>query len=94
MRYPKGRRAPKYDGKSELTVLWAHEPGEDNQLTYFWRNSDDNAGTATSTRRDTGILMDHFERDKGRFGRTLKEELEYRGYDISTFKFTIEKLKP
>lgn len=38
--------------------------------------------------------MDHFERHKGMFGRTLIEELIERGYDISTFKFTIEKLKP
>jgi hypothetical protein len=38
--------------------------------------------------------MPHFEQHKGLFGRTLKDELIERGYDISTLKFTIEKLKP
>lgn len=38
--------------------------------------------------------MDAFERQVLVFGRTLKDELVERGYDISTFKFTIEKLKP
>ena len=95
MRFPKGRRFPKRDGKkSGLTVIWAHEPGDSNELTYCWRNSDEDAGAGVTTSRDTAILMDHFERHKGMFGRTLKEELIERGYDISTFKFTIEKLKP
>lgn len=95
MRYPKGRRFPKNDGKkSGLTVIWAHERGDSDQLTYCWRNSDADADAGNTTRRDTGILMDHFERDLGRFGKTLKDELISRGYDISTFKFTIEKLKP
>jgi hypothetical protein len=95
MRYPKGRKSPKNDGKkSQLTVIWAHEPGDSNELTYFWRNSDDDADAGNTTRRDTSILMDHFERHRGMFGNTLKQELIERGYDISTFKFTIEKLKP
>lgn len=96
MRYPKGRRAPKVDGKkSQLTVIWAHEPGDCNELTYFWRNSDaHNDAGSSSGRRDTPILMEHFERMTGMFGRTLKDELIERGYDISTFKFTIEKLEP
>jgi hypothetical protein len=74
--------------------VWAHEPGDSNQLTYFWRNSNADYKAGITTRRDTSFLMDHFERHKGMFGRTLKEELIERGYDISTFKFTIEKLKP
>lgn len=95
MRYPKGRRFPKNDGKkSGLVVLWAHERGEPNCLTYCWRNDDADYAAGITTRRDTNILMDHFERHKGLFGRTLAEELIERGYDISTLKFTIEKLKP
>lgn len=96
MRYPKGRLAPKNDGtKSSLTVIWAHEAGEENELTYFWRNSEaHNDAGSSSGRRDTPILMEHFEKLTGMFGRTLKDELIERGYDISTFKFTIEKLKP
>lgn len=92
-RFPKGRRWPKFDGKSGVTVIWAHEQGESNQLTYCWRNSEADADAGITTRRDTAILMDHFERLKGLFGRSLAEELIERGYDISTFKFTIEKLK-
>lgn len=95
MRYPKGRRTPKNDGKtSGLTVVWAHEPGDKNELTYFWRNSDaDLDDGKQSCRRDTPILMEHFEKLAGMFGRSLKDELIERGYDISTFKFTIEKLQ-
>lgn len=98
MRYPKGRRTPKNDGKkSDLTVIWAHEPGDSNELTYCWRNVE-NWHTKelgmTSCRRDTAILMDAFERQVLLFGKTLKDELISRGYDISTFKFTIEKLTP
>jgi len=95
MKYPKGRRTPNNNGSiSALTVIWAHEKGEKNELTYFWRDSNDDINAGNTTRRDHGILMDHFERQKGLFGRTLKDELIERGYDISTFKFTIEKLKP
>lgn len=95
MRFPKGRRAPKNPaGKSCLTVIWAHEKRDANQLTYFWRNSDEDYKAGVTTSRDTAILMDHFEGQKGLFSKTLKEELISRGYDISTFKFTIEKLKP
>lgn len=96
MRYPNGRRAPRnHVASTQLTVIWAHEPGEKNELTYFWRNSDaHNDAGAPSSRRDISILMEHFERLTGIHGRSLKDELIERGYDISTFKFTIEKLKP
>lgn len=98
MRYPKGRRTPKNDGKkSAITVIWAHEPGDCNELTYCWRNVENwhtKEVGLTSCRRDTAILMDAFERQVLLFGKTLKDELIARGYDISTFKFTIEKLIP
>ena len=95
MRFPNGRRAPRNDGsKSGLTVTWSHEPGEENELTYFWRNSDADFEAGITCRRDIGILMPHFEQHKGLFGRTLKDELIERGYDISTLKFTIDKLNP
>lgn len=95
MRYPKGRRAPKNDGtKSGVTVQWAHERGEPDELTYFWRNSEKDLDTEgfSSCRRDTSLIMDAFESAKLFSGKTLKEELIERGYDISTFKFTIERL--
>lgn len=98
MRFPKGRRFPKDDGKkSELTVIWGHEPGDANELTYCWRNVknwDSKELGLASCKRDTAILMDAFDRQILLFGKTLKDELISRGYDISTFKFTIEKLKP
>ncbi|MCY1465432.1 hypothetical protein D9M71_835720 [compost metagenome] len=93
MRFPKGRREPKHRDKSELVVIWAKEPHDEPCLNYFWRNSEaHNDAGSSSGRRDTPILMEHFERLTGMFGRTLKEELIERGYDISTLKFTIEKL--
>lgn len=94
MRYPNGRRAPKNDGtKSCITVMWAHEPREENELTYFWRNQDGyTCSGLSSCKRDTPIMMAAFEDAKLFTGKTLKQELIERGYDISTFKFTIEKL--
>lgn len=96
MKYPKGRRGPKNDGsKSQVTVVWAHEPGDNNELTYFWRNRDDYVEAGISScKRDTPVIMAAFETAKLFTGKTLKEELMERGYDISTFKSTIEKLAP
>lgn len=93
MRYPNGRREPKNDGsKSALTVLWAHEPHEENEITYFWRNREDYVEVGmNSCRRDTSVLISAFEGTPLFSGKTLKQELIERGYDISTLKFTIEK---
>lgn len=95
MKYPNGRRSPrtKYANGS-ITVQWGHEPDDANQLLYYWRNSDEDQENGRSARRDTRILMAHFEEMENTNGRNLKEELITRGYDISTFKFTIERLKP
>lgn len=97
MRFPKGRHYPKNDGsKSGLTVLWNKPAHEEVDLQYYWRMS--NADFALTNRPvmkpDINLLMHHFQSLKGYSGRTLAEELIERGYDISTFKFTIEKLKP
>lgn len=94
MKYPKGRRAPRCaTDRGKITVQWSHERGEPNELTYFWRNSDEDMANGRTASRDTRILMEHFENMKNTNDRTLKEELIVRGYDISTFKFTIERLK-
>lgn len=94
MKYPNGRRAPKNDGsKSYITVIWSHEPRQENELTYFWRNRDDYVEAGISScRRDTSILMSAIEGTPLFSGKTLKQELIERGYDISTLKFSIEKL--
>ena len=93
MRYPKGRRGPKNDGKvSGITVVWAHEPGNSDELTYFWRNRDDYVEAGISScKRDTSVVMAAFEDARLFTGKTLKQELIDRGYDISTLEFTIEK---
>jgi len=97
MKYPNGRRYPKNDGsKSYLTVLWNKPAHEEVDLQYYWRMSNDhfNSPNRPVMKPDINLLMHHFQSLKGYSGRTLVEELVHRGYDISTLKFTIEKLKP
>lgn len=94
MRYPKGRRRPKNDGsKSHLVVQYGSPEGELPGLQYYWRLSDEDYKAGVSARGDTMILINAFEKNLTIFGNTVVEELTKRGYDISTLKFTIERLK-
>lgn len=43
---------------------------------------------------NVGMILDHLDRDTvSFFGVSFKEELIKRGYDITTFKFSIDKLE-
>ena len=48
-------------------------------------------GGAGASRPDGRMISYIFEGVKNEDGRTLAQELEYRGYDISTLKFSIKQ---
>ncbi|AUQ62149.1 hypothetical protein [Phaeobacter inhibens] len=69
----------------QLRAGWGRpEPGETPDLCYAW-------GAAGADKTDGRVLSSAFEFEKNCFGRTLREELEYRGYDVTTLKFSIEQ---
>jgi hypothetical protein len=83
MKNPKGRKpSPKRD---QIVVAWATEKGNYPELMYFHNGN-------WQMKRDINMLMSAFGTQVGIFGRTLVEELTERGYDLSTFRFSIEKL--
>lgn len=83
MKYPRGRMP--YPKSGQIKVGWAAERGDDPGLIYCRK------GPAEMS-RDTLMLTQFFQQIEGRFGRTLEQELIERGYDISTFRFSIDKL--
>ena len=70
----------------ELLVKYGQEYG-DHYLFYCWPGND------CGMKRDSKMLMAAFERTVifTEDGRTLRQELEARGYDITTLKFSIMK---
>ena len=69
----------------QLRAGWGRpDPGETPDLVYAW-----GAGGADKT--DGRILASAFEDCQNVFGRSLRQELECRGYDISTLKFSISQ---
>lgn len=86
LRYPKGPRAPAMSGRPRIVTIFKSVEGDAPQLQYYWRGD-------RTMRSDTRLLMQFFEDMPSKYGgKTLKEELIERGYDISTFKFSIERL--
>jgi len=59
------------------------ESYDDPDLCYAWGNRD--------LRPDTRVLMTAFEEIPVFEGRTLRQELEARGYDITTLRFSVER---
>lgn len=72
----------------EITVIWGRvERREAPSLVYEWRGSHEMKGTAN--------LMTHvFEGLDVGYGRTLAKELESRGYDLTTLRFSVRKPGP
>lgn len=80
--------------KPDLSVKWSkkekdflvdwtgHTYDEDNELV-----------REGGTKKDGGLLWDHFDFTKGCLGTSLLEELEQRGYDLTTLKFSVSKKK-
>ena len=72
-----------------LVVRWGRSPDDDSEdICYTWGNG--------TKKCDTALLhfmfsQGHYSPIKKTFGKNLFEELELRGYDLTTFKFTIKK---
>lgn len=84
MRRPRGRMPSPKPG--QLQVGWACEDRFVNPELHFCYGG----GGATS--RDNHMLINAFHLAKTASGKCLVEELVDRGYDLSTLKFSIEKL--
>lgn len=68
----------------ELLAKYGRDGG-DNDIFYCF--PDNSCGMS----RDTRLLSNAFECTKQLSGKTLREELVERGYDITTLKFSIQK---
>lgn len=81
-------RAPKAKA-GELLVKYGKEFGDED---LFYCYPDNECGM----KRDSKMLMHAFERAAvfHEDGRTLRQELEARGYDITTLKFSVMKVTP
>lgn len=85
-------RKPKLtDG--ELRIYWGHEPGDIPDIMFAWQGD-------RSMKRDAGLLHyimankrpDPFAKPIfSKMDPSLFEELEARGYDLTTLKFSIMK---
>ena len=73
-----------YAKDGELLVKYGQEDGE-RDIFYCWPPNGE------GMRRDSNIVMSAFEMIDVCEGRSLREELELRGYDITTLKFSIRK---
>ena len=71
----------------ELKVAFGKYEGE---LDIFYCYPENESGMS----RDSRMLSAFFEWLKGYDGLTLRQELERRGYDITTLKFSVMKANP
>lgn len=88
-------RAPKLrDG--ELRVYWGREPGDSPDVIFAWQGD-------PSMRRDTRLLHYHLASQRpdpnarplfSKMDPSLFEELDRRGYDLTTLRFSIMKKPP
>lgn len=88
------RRPKLKDG--ELRVYWGRLPGDTPDVLYQWQGD-------SSMKQDCRLLHNHFATmnpdlfAKPLFSKmepSLLEELEARGYDITTLRFSITKKRP
>ena len=71
--------------RGQLIVKWGRsDRGEIPSLVYAH-------GAGGADRTDARVLLDAFEGMKNCFDRTLAAELEGRGYDMTTLKFSISQ---
>jgi hypothetical protein len=71
----------------ELLVKFGKEYGDED---LFYCYPDNECGM----RRDSRVVMTAFERTPVFDGKTLRQELEARGYDITMLKFSVMKKQP
>lgn len=65
----------------------------DRKLTVYWWKAENDFGTHYPTRKaDGGFILSQFcDRDPVRYeGRSVIEELEHRGFNTKTIKFSCE----
>lgn len=78
--------------KSDLSMKWSKR---ENDFLVDWTGhtyDEDNKLTREGgTKRDGAVLCHYFTDTLGCLGTTLIEELEERGYDLTTLKFSISK---
>lgn len=72
--------------RGQLKVGWGREPGDTPEVQYGYNGPG-------RMKADNNLVMHTFNYVKVHEGRSLIEELEARGYDLTTLKFSIE-LKP
>jgi hypothetical protein len=83
MKNPRGRMPnPK---PNQLMVGWAAERHDEPTLQFCY-------GGGRVGPRDNNMLMSAFHTAKLPSGNTFVEELIERGYDLSTLRFSVEKL--
>ncbi|MEP3668225.1 MAG: hypothetical protein ABJN42_15985 [Roseibium sp.] len=71
----------------QLLVKWGRpDPGEPADLIYA-------NGAGGAARADAAMASHYFEGIRDVDGKTFKQELEERGYDITTLKFSIQQKK-
>ena len=71
----------------EILAKYGQEYGE-KDLFYCWPPND------AGMKSDTHLLMTAIERVKIHDDKSLRQLLEERGYDITTFKLTVRKIEP
>jgi hypothetical protein len=72
----------------QLLAKWGRpEPGETPDICYAY-------GGEGVSRSEGHMLSSYFERVADIDGKTLRQELEARGYDLETLRFSIELKKP
>lgn len=83
----KKRLRPPVTKPGQLRAYWGRsEPGAKPTVIYTW-------GAGGACKADGRILMTALEEAKVFGGKSLVQELEARGYDLSTLRFTIEMKK-
>ncbi|UWR74105.1 hypothetical protein [Phaeobacter inhibens] len=69
----------------QLRAGWGRpERGAEPDLCYAW-------GGGGASKSDSRLICNALEQAGTSSGKTLREELEARGYDIATLKFSIEQ---
>lgn len=68
-----------------VAAFGKHEAGGRPDIAYAW-------GGGGADKPDARILSNALEQAPVHMGRTLRQELVARGYDISTLRFSVRKL--
>lgn len=78
--------------KQDIKIHWSKKE-EDLQFSWTGHTYDDegNITREGGTKATAGLIAGHLGIIKCVYGNTLTEELEKRGYDLTTLKFSISR---